>query len=273
MNRSRVSLIPAVVLIGAAGALARADESAYEKLIQQRGGAIVTVKFVLKVSAQGRERESDGEVSGAMIDARGLVLCSNTQLGGLNPMMRRMVGDLSITPTELKVLVAPDTVGAEATLIARDTELDLAWVQINEPAAAPYAFIDFDKPARAGVGTKVLSLKRMGRFYERALLVGETRVGGTLKKPRDLLVLTTADGSLGLPVFTADGAVIGVSIVQAPESEDAGGMFGNMSDVQVLAGSLILPAADVAKATARAREVAAGESAAPPTPPTSAPKP
>ena len=54
-----------------------------------------------------------GKVIGAvMAEAKGLVLCSNTQLGGIPPFVKRIMaargGDFSATPTDIKILVGDD---------------------------------------------------------------------------------------------------------------------------------------------------------------------
>jgi hypothetical protein len=61
-------------------------------------------------------------------------------------------------------------------------------------------------------------------------------------------------------VFTADGAVLGVSIMHVPDTEEEGP--AQMARLQVMANSneysgAILPVADVVKATVRAKETAA----------------
>lgn len=269
------------VLLGAAllsmPAPARAGgESEYGKWLQEKSPPLVTIKFVLKVKMGGMmggmgDQESDSEITGVMIDPKGLVLCSNTQLGGIAGMMRRfmgpMGGGITATPTDIKVLVGDDTEGLEAKVVARDSELDLAWVQIEEPGDTKFSHCDFAKAATPKIGQRVFVVRRMGKFFDRVAAVSEGRVGGITTKPRDLYVpagnLATA---LGLPIFTTDGTVVGVAILQTPDAEEAGmdpmSMLGNIFNMQDMMSGLILPAAEVVKATKRALETAEAEEAA-----------
>lgn len=252
--------------LGAPGAPAASDsEATYQNLMDTRGTTLVTVKFVLKVSGGGffaamGDQENEQETSGVMISSQGLVLVSNTQLAGWIGMARgflgEMGGDVSAVPTDLKVLVGDDTEGLEAELLARDTELDLAWVKIKEPGERTFAAVDFADSAKPSPGQQLLMLARMGKYFERALLVHELRVAGLARKPRELYVPSSAAG-LGLPVYTTDGKVVGLTVFQAPETEGAGenpfAMFSQLSDMQSAAGGLILPAEEVLRATKRAQ--------------------
>jgi S1-C subfamily serine protease len=244
-----ITLAGVVVLAGTGAGSAQTNQ-AMPDLVKQKGPAIVTVKFVLKISAGGQEREGQGETTGVMVDPKGLVLCANTQLGGIFRFARPgPSGPITATPSDFKVLVGDDSEGVEAKLLARDTELDLAWVQIKKPGDKPYEFVDFTAAAKAEVGQTILAVRRMGKFFDRVMAVSESRLGGISRKPRELYIpAAPLSGGVGLPVFTADGKVLGFAVLQVPEDGE-----GGQSVLQEGAG-LILPAADVAKATKRAQE-------------------
>jgi S1-C subfamily serine protease len=257
--------------LGLAGALlltaaAKADEAAeYANLLDQRGGAIVTIKFVLRTQTPFGENENESEISGLMIDPQGLVLCSNTQLGGFLAMLKQvmgaMMGEATATPTDLKVLIGDDTEGVEAKLLARDTELDLAWVQLKEAPEKKLDFVSLTEAAKPALGQRVLAIRRLGKHFDRATVVADGRIGGQTTKPRKLYIPTGGlAGGVGAPVFTADGQFVGLTIMQMPEAEEAAdnpmAMFGRMSSMQDTASGFILPAEEVAKATQRAKETA-----------------
>ncbi len=256
----------AVVLACLPGAAQAAETGGHRKILSDKGSALVTVKFLLKANMgpMGGETEQENEITGVMIDPKGVALCSNTQLGGFIGMIKRMIGpmmgEITATPTDLKVLVGEDTEGREAELVARDSELDLAWVRIKQPGEKAYDFIDLSKGVGAEVGQPIVTLRRMGKYFARVAVAADAYIGGTTTKPRNLLVPTTGTaGVLGVPVFTPDGQLIGVTILQVPESEDTepnpmAMLSGMMSGMQDAMSGLILPAADVAKATARALE-------------------
>lgn len=248
------------------------DGETFGKLLKEKTSAIVTIKFTLKVNMGGMfgggEQENESEVNGVMIDEKGLVLCSNTQLSGFIGMMRQfmgpMGGNITATPTDLKVLVGDDTEGRDAEIVARDTELDLAWVRMKEPGEQKYAYVDFSQSAVPKVGQQVYVLRRMGKYFARCAVAADGRIAGTTAKPRDLYVPAGNVGAAhGLPVFLADGKPVGVVVMQVPESEgDASNplaMLGRMSGMQDMMSGLILPAAEVVKATQRALETAAGK--------------
>jgi S1-C subfamily serine protease len=243
--------------------IARAAEDAivadFEQLAAAKADALVTVKFVLKVKGGGfmggGDMENESEVTGIMIDPKGLVLCSNTQLSGFAAMMRRLGMGGDSTPTDIKVLIGDDTEGLEAKLLARDSDLDLAWIQIKDPGSRTFKHVDLAKSAKPKVGQRVLVLKRMGKYFDRVLVVGESRVGGIISKPRELYAGIDA-GGFGTPVFLPNGDLVGISILQMPEADDEAGpmaMISLRSSMQDMMSGMILPASEVAKATERAR--------------------
>ena len=272
MTRLRYRIMFAALLVFVPTLFA-GDGEAFSKLLTDKSPAIVSIKFVLKVNmgamfGGGQEQESESEVNGVLIDAKGLVLCSNTQLAGFVGMMKQFMGEMgsqmTATPTDIKVLVGDDAEGKEAEIIARDTELDLAWVRIKNPGEAPFPFVDFSQSASAKVGEEVYAVRRLGKFFARSTVAAEGRIAGTTTKPRDLTIPTGNIGTAyGMPVFGAGGKPIGVVVMQVPESEGSDGnpmaMLGRMSGMQDMMNGFILPAAEVVKATKRALETAASK--------------
>ncbi len=268
IGRHRSRLAAFVAAVFAATLTARAAAPDVQKLIKEKSPALVTIKFVLKVSMPmmgGEEQESETEITGVVVDPKGVVLCSNTQLAGFVGLMKKIMGpmggQITATPTDLKVLIGDDAEGKDAELVARDTELDLAWVRIKEPGDKPLEHLDLKKSATAEVGQPIVVVRRLGKYFARNAVISESRIGGSTSKPRQLFVPGSAIGmTLGLPVFAADGDFLGVMISQVPESEDGEfnpmAMMGMISEMQDSMTGLILPASEVAKATARALESA-----------------
>jgi S1-C subfamily serine protease len=226
------------------------QEADYQKLLAAKAPATVTVKFVLKLKSSWGESEAEREVTGVVIAADGLVLCANSQLSG-GAWLRR--SGATATPTDIKVLIGEDTEGREAKIIARDTELDLSWLRIEQPGEK-LALISLEHPAIPEIGERLYTVSRLAKYFDRVAVVGETRLGGITAKPRRLYVPSGGSGELGLPVYNAQGQVVGVSISQMPdpdEMEPGGGFFGGEV--------LILPAEEVMKATRRALESARDE--------------
>ena len=109
-------------------------------------------------------------------------------------------------------------------------------------------------------GDRLLSMKRLGKYFDRAVVVTEGPVSGRVKKPRELIVPGASLGAEpGLPVFSSSGDVVGVVVLQMPDPEDMGGgsIFSLAQGGD--AGLMVLPAAQVAKATKRAMAAAEEE--------------
>ncbi len=260
-RRFRTATLVLAVFTGAAHAQDGGDDAGFQKMIDSKGAALVTVKFVLKVKMGGMmggmgDQENEMEVTGVMIEPGGLVLCANSSMGGLSGMMSRfMGGGMTATPTDIKVLIGDDTEGLEAKLLARDSDLDLAWVQIKEPGDKQFEFVDFTNGPKAKVGQRLLSLNRLDKHFDRALVVTAGRVGGVAKKPRELYLPADDFTGMGQAVFTPDGAAVGFSIMQLPDQE---GDFNpmrmmSMSSLSNMSTGKILPAAEVLKATELAK--------------------
>lgn len=254
----------------APAAAASDDASTYKKLIDTVGPSLVTVKFMLKIEASGQMAEMfagmpeegiETEVTGFMIEKDGLVLLSNSQLGGYYGMYAsRMGGSITPNPTDIKVLIGDDTEGLKAKFLTRDKDLDLAWIKITDPKAEGKAFsyVDLNSSATPTLGDRLLAVSRMGKYFDHALVVSEGKLGGNATKPRSLLIpVGFQRGEMGMPVFDAAGKTVGVHILQMPNRDD---MEGADSSELMSGGGMaimILPAADVAKATARGKELAA----------------
>lgn len=238
----------------AAPALAQV-EADFEKLTTAKSDALVTVKFVLRSKGGGGDSENEGEVTAVMVDASGLVLTSNSQVGGNPAFMRR---GSAPTPTDIKVyLGGDDQQGLEARMVARDSELDLVWFKIKEPGDRKFAFIDFAKEATPKVGDRLYTVVRLGKYFDRMPVVREGRIGALAKKPRSLVVPSLNLGALGQPIFAASGDVIGLSVVQLPDAEEIAAAASPAAFSG--ANSMILPAGEVVRATKRALEADTGE--------------
>lgn len=277
MHHRSISLCLAVAATAALSAVARAGDVDYAKFAAEKSEALVTVKCLIKLQMGGMmagmgDQENEADLTGVLVSADGLVLCSNTQLGGFAGMMRRfmgpMAGDITATPTDIKVVVGEEQDELEADLIARDSELDLAWLRIKETGGRTFPYLDLTKGAEVAVGDKVMTVTRMGKYFGRSVVVGEGTVGGVCTKPRRLYVPTSLMRvGMGLPVYTGGGQLVGVVVVQMPEAEDADDPMSMatdlFSDMQDLMGGFILPAETVAKATEQALAGAKEKPAAP----------
>jgi hypothetical protein len=282
MNSVRGLLLGAAVVTGGLGLAAgagvanpaqpavRADGPDMQRLMDAVAPKLVTVKFILKMEMGGQMgdmgmegEETEQEISGVLIDAKGLVLTSSAQLGGFADMFGGAEMGITATPKDMKVLIGDDTEGVKAEVVARDRELDLAWVRITETtdaagAAKSFDALDLSKPGAAKVGDKIYIVEKLGKFFDRAPIVVEERVAGTTKKPRPLIVpMGMLAASMGKPVFTADGSLLGMVVVQMPGADEMAAAASGMGDHDVRGFGMILPASEISKATERALATAA----------------
>lgn len=230
---------------------ARAAE--YAKLRQTYGPALVTVRFVQRQTGRAGDNAQANEINGVMVEPRGLVLCSNAMLGGT----RSRWGDGPAVPTDIRVITSDAADGLEAAFVARDTELDLAWLRIKEPGDREFPYVDLantgDRHTTPDLGARLLALGVMGRYFGQEILVTEGLMAGRTHKPRELYVIRGGlDTDPGLPIFSPDGGVVGFACVQSPDADE---MAGSPANLVARGRGLVLPVATVAKATARARDI------------------
>ena len=227
-----------------------ADDCDYEGLMKKTAPALVTVKFVLKVQGAGGAREIEREFTAVMIDPKGVVVCSSLQLG-TSKLLRGRFG--TATPTDIKILIGDDTEGVKAKMLASDADLDLSWIKIKEPGKEDYTFVDLTNSRETVLGATLLTMRRMDKFFDRAPVVNQGRLSGKTEKPRDLLIpsggFIDSQESIGMPVFTGDGATIGIVVLQSPDPEE---MASNPTGLRQSMAALILPANEIVKATKRA---------------------
>lgn len=255
------SRLAAALIVALAATAERADDEAveteYQQLRKSYSPALVTVRYVQKTQGNFGDFAGENEINAVMIEPTGLVLCSNTLLGGMRSRLR----EGRAVPTDIKILVGDDTEGRDAKFVARDTELDLAWLQIKDPGDHPFPCIDLPAAVQAGVkpklGQRLLSLGVMGRYFGQEVLVSEGVVAGRTHKPRELYVVRGGlDTDPGLPVFTSKGELVGFACIQQPDPDE---ISGNPANMLARGRGLILPVETVAKATTSAKQVRTSE--------------
>ena len=268
------ALVTALLQSGAPAAQA-GDATAFQKILKERSDALVTVKLMLDlkggfVGPSGQKVEQ--EATAVIIDSSGLVLASSTELGGMPPALQRMMSqmgaEMSITPSDIKVLIGDDTEGLEAEIIARDSELDLAWVKIKEPGEKTFTALDLSKSTDPKLGQRLIAVRRMEKYFDRTPVVQQVRVAGITTKPRRMFLPSEGIGEgFCVPVYTTDGVLVGLTALQIPDLDLSAGnpmaAASQMSNLQSMAGGFILPAVEIVKATERALAQAAAETKEP----------
>lgn len=235
--------------------------------LAEKAGALVGVRYVLKVATSGAERELNGETFCLLIGADGLLLCSNNEMGGYVQLLTQMMNRgpmpaVVSTPKEIRVLLGNDSKGLPAKVIARDSDRDLAWLRLDAlPAGLHLEPVDLENQREAQLGEPLYRLRRLDRFFGSVPLVESGVVGALVDHPRKLLIAADLDGGyLGMPIFGGDGKLLGLTVVQMPGEEggdiDFGhGLPGQSSKFDDMVGSVILPASELLKATRLALEI------------------
>jgi hypothetical protein len=252
---------------------ARADEPTWQARLDAKAGSVVCVRFVLKtrISMMGQtdEQERKSEARGAVVDPSGLVMLANGSLegdfagGALAKMLGRGSLEMSATPSNLNVLFANESKEYPAVVVARDSNLGLAFVQILDLEGRKPEAVDLAKGADPQVGATLFGVTRRGRAFDCAPEIDRLFVTGKVDKPRPLWGVSGDFDGAGLPVYGADGVPVGVLAVQqgVDAGDDAGGgggglssLLGAASDVAASSGTFVVPVEAVAKSLAAARK-------------------
>ncbi len=281
------SLAAVLVIAGAAVAGAAPRALSQEQLLAKVSPAIVSVKVVLKTEFNMgdsiQEQESVVDALGAVVDPTGLILLWNSQLSATRLMDAvKQMGEaedfkLKMTPTDFRVTIEGDTREYRAFLAASDSELDLAFLQLEERPERALVSVDFGRSRETRIGDAVIGVARLSPAFDRAAFFETGHIAGRIAKPAQAFILDASPALLGLPVFDSEGHAVGaVATVLSRVSEPAA-QGGDMMSYFALGrgrmesgplGVFLLPGGRVqelvAAARLRARELLAERGAAAP---------
>ncbi len=229
-------------------------------LLDKAAPSIVTVKVVLKteISAMGQAQndESRSEMPGVVVDDSGLIMISNAEISADrikealsgSPMMGNV--DLTVTPTDFKVIFGNEEEEHDAFLVAKDTKLDLAFLQVEGVTDRTLTAVNFAEGVKPGVGDTVMTVSRLKKGYDYAPFASTARISGAIKKPRKAWIIDGDIAGYGLPVFSSSGDVVGVLITLTPTTTDESGGAGFGAIMRMMrgggldsgVGSFVLPA-------------------------------
>ncbi len=260
------------ILASASAAAASASGSA-ERILTDHGEALVTVRYVLEMQGGGQtlgffgsDQELTGELTGLMVDPRGILVCSNAELNNFIDLMSRYMGggpSLSTVPKSLDIEIDGETELWSGRLLAVDEDLDLAWIAIEDPGERTFAYLDLVSGVVPRVGDAFFLLRRADDAFGRVPMLLEGHIGGITDTPRRLYLPSIELGSaFALPALTPTGELLGVTTLQLPTADDeetfdnALTMMSQTARLRDQATAVILPAESVAKAMQRALAVA-----------------
>jgi len=267
-----------VCLALAAGSFtARADDAAKvgRDLLAKSQGAVVMVKLAIKqsVSMGGHDSKSESktETTGTVIDPSGLTVVSLATTDPSSTMKDTYAraiaargGDMSQFKFESELsdvkIVLADGTEIAADVVLRDKDLDLAYLRPSDKPAKPLPFIDLTKDAKAQILDEVIILNRLSQAANRAPAISVGRIEGIVEKPRTFYLLGQAMWaySLGAPVFSLDGKLIGIIFLRSAKTQSdqsSGFMFSNLSQWGMM--PVVLPASDIVDGAKQALEAKA----------------
>jgi S1-C subfamily serine protease len=251
-----LALLPAVLAVPSC-----ADDIAGKgrAIFNQHRGAVTTVQIVVKAvistpSGPPRTNDTRHAISGTVVSPAGLVAVS---LSAVDPgqAIKNMVAaqnpklKVEVSLQDVDILLEDGT-QAPAEVVFRDKELDLAFVRPKAKLPAPVSAIDLAQSGKAEVLDELIALNRLGSAGGRAYSASLERVSAIIQQPRLFYIpdanMTTA--TVGAPVFTVDGKVLGIFVIRTSTTKSAGGMLDAPADGIT---AIILPAQEILNAAAK----------------------
>jgi hypothetical protein len=226
----------------------------YRSLTAKRGDAVVTVKFVMSVTASGKEERIEDRTQALLVSADGLLLVPDRAVSmDFRQLMGASAGQGAAPvakSSEFRVRLAGSEDWLPADLVTRDTQIGLAWLRLRKPPGV-LSFVDLDQGVTAEPGMTFFSLLRTSDEWGGVPVFRVGSVIGETHTPKTLLLV---DGVPGM-AFSADGAPMGYVDVDFPRllrARNAGQGLGlDMADSALQ----MTPIAKVAAATHLAQKL------------------
>jgi dipeptidyl aminopeptidase/acylaminoacyl peptidase len=250
-----------------------ANAADWAAVVQRTAPAIVNLKITVRSESEsgGEPEESTQEVQGALVDPSGLVLVWNSHFSAnrfLDLLAEMGGGDfkMKVTPTDIRVYLDGGATEHKAFLAAADTDLDLAFVQIEEPPVPALPAVDFSDAAPIRAGDELAAVSRLSSAFDRVPYFDVVRVAGEIRKPRPAWIVTAGNATqLGMPYFAADGRAAGVlvTVMSKAKSDALSNPSNLMADLLSLGrgevevgplGVFLLPAEKVRSVIEQARQ-------------------
>jgi len=228
----------------------------YKHLTDMHAGAVVTVKFVMSVTASGKEERIEDRTQALLVSSDGLLLVPDRAVSidfrSFSGAGKAQGAAPVAKSSEFRVRLADSDDWLPADLVTRDTQLGLAWLRLRNPPAK-LAFVDLDHGVTAEPGMTFFSLMRTSDEWGGVPVFREGFVMGETHTPKTLLLV---DGVPGM-AFSAEGEPMGyVDLDFAKLMRSRGGGSGLGLDMADSALQMT-PIAKVAAATHLAEKLPA----------------
>ncbi|MCB1089979.1 MAG: trypsin-like peptidase domain-containing protein [Verrucomicrobiae bacterium] len=241
---------------------------------------VVTVEGRLTTTTDGDplpDQQQQRRTLGVSIRPTGLIVISNSAVDpsvGLAGQKARL-DDKVVTIQAAKTVFEKveisygDSTVLPGTVIGQDADADVAFVLPDEAAAKKmsktFEYVDLANSAQSEPADEVVGLSRSSSAYAYMPTVIVGRVTGVFNGDRRYFV-TTAGTAQGIPVFTTDGRVVGITLERIIENK-------RTNILGTLAAQSIGVLADLALEKAGGSGASAAPAAAPAAPTPEAPAP
>lgn len=238
MQSKSIALMIVLMALSRPAGAQQAD--ALAALLDRTAPSIVTVKVVIKTEVmmmgQAQNEETRTDLQGVVVGDGGLVMISNAEISedrmkdALSGIPQASMMEFTVTPTDFKVVFGNEQEEHPAFLVAKDTKLDLAFVQVEDLGGRELVPVGFADSVKSGIGEEVVAISRLKKGYDYAPYFAAARISGAIRKPRKAWTIDGELAGYGLPVFTVSGDVMGVLVTLTPTTteESAGGGFGGL---------------------------------------------
>jgi S1-C subfamily serine protease len=227
------------------GAHAQDIRTAARAILLERQDSIVWVSAVVKTQISGRGAmlghgmESKAETLGTVVSPSGLTVIAYSEIdnsallkGAFGAGFRSAGEDMKFEPlveiSDVKIRLADNT-EIPATVVLKDTDLDLAILKPDAQAGKPLVFkpVLLEKMPELQMLDDVVAIGRQGKALDRQPLLSMGQISSVVRKPR-LLYSVHLLLQKGTPVFALDGKLVGISATaQIP---DIGGGMPKFSE-------------------------------------------
>lgn len=239
------------------------------KLTQDYGDSVVWLSVVsktsmsvdgdapaqLKAQLAGQERETTIETTATFISKDGLLVTALARLDQASLVDGQTV-NTPAGPIKLKAeseikdikVIMPDGTEIPADLVLKDTDLGLGFIKIrsesDEAQGIEIDAIDLSNSSAGAMLDDCIALGRLDQSLNREPSALTTEISGITTRPRTFYRVLT--DTIGCPVFLSDGKLLGLTVIRKPA--------GNLSAGKMNMSPVVLPAADIAKIAAQAKD-------------------
>src|SRR5207342_3521255 len=175
----------------------------YRDLVAKQADAVVTVKFVMSMTASGKEDRVEDRTQGIVVSKNGLILIPDraVSVDFAAMMPGGQSGSAPVAKSsDFRIRLPGSDDCLPADLVTRDSQLGLAWLRLRHPAAT-LAYVNLADGVRAEPGMVFFSLMRTSDEWGGVPVFRPGRIMGETRTPRSVLLV---DGVPGL-AFSADG--------------------------------------------------------------------